>query len=348
MTVSTYNMADLFRLVDVSTPVNTHFMDTYFKQEVRFYTPEFSLDTIDKKKRLAPFCSPLAQGVPMKKEGYSTRSLKPAYIKPMQQIDPHTVFTRKAGEQFGPIIVSPAAREQALIAETFLDLRQQVDLRFEWMCREAIVFGKIIVDGDHYPNGAVEIDFGRNASLTSVTGYQWSDQTNANPMKDLQAQMLKSQKLSASSTTRIYFGTEAWDAFTSHPEVLKAIKVLDRGTTASFDPTSGTQDGEGGFQFQGTLFGGKVELWTCFDFYMDNTGAEVQALDPKKVVGVGNISGVQAYGPIINANAKYEPIPVFPSQWIPNSPAITHCQVESAPLMVPANPNASWVLTVLS
>jgi hypothetical protein len=73
-------------------------------------------------------------------------------------------------------------------------------------------------------------------------------------------------------------------------------------------------------------------------------------MSAKDVVLTGpNVMGFCCFGAIQDVNAQFQPLPIFPRNFIPNGdPAIENILTQSAPLMVPINPNATLKATVLA
>ena len=85
-----------------------------------------------------------------------------------------------------------------------------------------------------------------------------------------------------------------------------------------------------------------LRLWTYSNFYeVTLGGTRVGYIDTYDVIGVGNPMGKQAFGAIMDADAGLASLRMFPKMWKQEDPSATFIMAQSAPLMVPVNPNAS-------
>ena len=59
--------------------------------------------------------------------------------------------------------------------------------------------------------------------------------------------------------------------------------------------------------------------------------------------------GYRCFGAIIDPTASYQPIPIYPRNWMDDKadPVVETLLMQSAPLMVPVNPNATLKATVV-
>jgi len=347
-----YDTATLLEVI--YSPQNQPGLDGFwlkwFPQQINSQTERIYFDEVDLNEfRLAPFVSPNVQGKPMRSKGYSTKSFRPAYVKPKHIVDPTRSIPRRPGEAFLGSM-SLQARMDAIIADNLRRERQMIENRWDWMACQALVTGEVVVEGDDYPS--VTVDFGRDASLTTVlSGATLWTASTATVMADIQASRLASFRLSRSPVNTLIFGLDAWAAFLdkSHDDVQDLLNVLIRGNESLFN-ASNMNDGSP-YNYQGSMVGtggiGRLDMWTYSNFYEGDDGVGVPYFDPGTVVGLGNaIMGAQCFGAIMDRGAQMQALSMFPKMWDEDDPSVTYTMTASAPLMVPARPNNTFSIKV--
>lgn len=322
----------------------------WFPRQINSLTEKIYFDEIDENEyRLAPFVSPNVQGRPMRSKGFSTKSFRPAYVKPKHIVDPTRAIPRRAGEALLGS-ASLAERFDLIIADNMRRERQMIENRWDWMGCQALVTGQTVVAGDDYPS--VTVDFGRDASLTTVLsgGALWTA-TSATPMADIQSLRNKAFKLSRSPVNTLVFGLDAWAAFLdkSHADVQDLLNVLIRGNESLFN-ASNINDGQP-YNYQGSMVGtggiGRLDMWTYSNFYEGDDGVGVPYFDPGTLVGLGNaVQGAQCFGAIMDKRAGLAALSMFPKMWDEEDPSVTYTMTQSAPLMVPIRPNNTFSIKV--
>lgn len=347
MAIELYDTLTLVDVIRVQAPLVEYWLQ-WFPRQINFTTEEILFDTVAPDRRLAPFVAPNVQGKVIARRGYNTKTFKPAYVKPKFVIDPSQVIARIAGEQpLGGL--SMGQRWDAAIAECSRLGKEQMGRRWEWMAARALIDGAVTVSGENYP--AVTVNFGRDASLTiTLTGAARWDQSTSKPLEDLAAARLQVQRLAFVGITRLTFGLDAWAAFASNTEVQNLLKNTQRGSATDFNTAvpEGTP-----FEYRGTLTGsngvGKLELYTYNDQYEDETGSLQLFLDPRMVVGTGaGIQGARCFGAIRDKQAQLQALSIFPKMYDEEDPSVTYLLLQSAPLMVPAQPNGSFTMQVIA
>lgn len=148
----------------------------------------------------------------------------------------------------------------------------------------------------------------------------------------------------------LIFGTDAWSAFESHEDTLKLLDNMRRGSESNFN-TTGLTDGDP-VEYVGQISGpngvGRLDLWkysNSYDEGPNDAGAYTSTpyIHPGDVIGVGGaVGGVQAFGAIMDKKARLQALPIFPKMWEEEDPSATWTMSQSAPLMVPTNPNNTF------
>ncbi|MBT9098404.1 major capsid protein [Methylovulum psychrotolerans] len=321
-------------IASLYTP-STWLSDRYFAIVKEFSTEEIHFDKIGKKRRAAPFVSPLIEGQLMESQGYTTDSFKPAYLKPKTPIIPGTALKRAAGEAIGGML-SPLDRMALLVANELQDHKEQIDLRLEIMAGEVLRTGKVTVSGDKYVTKVV--DFGRDAALTvTLAGnYKWGG-TSATPLANLRAWALLVLKKSGAQVRDVTMDPDAWERFYADPEVKEEIKLFRGTSTLSAQPI----DEESGV-FMGTVGGFNI-------FVYAGIGENDELIYPSGTVTMASSQflGVRAFGAIQDEAAGLQAMAYFPKSWVVEDPSSRLVMTQSAPLMIPGRVNASFCATVL-
>ena len=343
MAFNIYETHDLVEVIRNTPPPSSFFLDNYFG---RVYTSEsefIDFDMIDKGRRLAPFVVPNVQGQPMLQRGYSTRQFKPAYIKMKDAVDPRRVMMRRPGEAFGGDL-SPQEREDAIVADIQADHRDMIYRRWEWMAAQAMLNGEVVVEGENYPTQTVR--FGRSASNTETLtgGSMWSAPTTAKPLDNIKTWAQQVQR-SGRKPTRLIMGVDASAAFFAADQVQQQFEAR-RGTTMGQNFERNNLSGDS-ITVHGTLPGG-IEVVTYNDIYEDNMGEEQPFMPANAVLLTGNVDGVQAFGAIMDRQSQYRAMPIFPKMYEQEDPSGLFILTQSAPLMVPLVPNATFRANVLT
>jgi hypothetical protein len=340
-------MADVFS-TDVLTAVlqsllgNPQFLlDRFFPITQAEATEQIHFDVIQGKRRIAPFVSPLVEGQVVASQGFVTNTFTPAYIKDKRVFDMNRPLKRMPGEQIGGTMM-PADRIRALVAFDMQDQLTMLRRRLEVMCGEVLTTGKSTISGDKYPTQVV--DFQRSATHTIVASPLWSAATPPilNNLQDWAQICLEDTGVFPSD---VIMTVDVWKIFRADAGVTNVLNVFRRYTDLpSVMPMA--QVTEGGVQM------GQIEgfnIWVYSGWYVDPaTGTEVPILPPGTVIMCSPaLEGVQAYGAIRDEEIGLQPVPYYVKSWLQMDPSVRYVMLQSAPIMVPFRPNASFMAKVL-
>lgn len=323
----------------------------FFGRQMNFETKFIDFERVNRRyKKLAPFVAPNVQGRVITTQGSTMQRFAPAYVKPKSVIDPQKVLVRQPGEvQYQAL--SNAQRRDAVIAEEVKEHRIRIENREEWLAAHALINGTVTISGEDYP--AQTVDFGRDASLTNVlAGAAKWDVSTGTPLADLKLMRQRTNTLSGQAVRKIVFGQNAWNLLTTRLELddPQNGNLLDTNFKGSGSDVTRMFDGFNGAEYVGRLAGrdgqGAFDCWVYFETYDDDAGAEQPFLNTNDVVGIGDIDGVRCYGAIHDPKAGYQALSVFMKNWVNEDPAVEYLLSQSAPLMVPGEPNASFRMRV--
>jgi len=343
---------DLVTLMGVQRRMKTaptFWLDNFFKNQINFDQEWIMFDKVyGDDRKLAPFVVPNVAGRPQRLDGYETFRFKPAYSKQKDVVDYTMHLERVAGEALGGTLTLEQ-RRNAVIAE--LLRLQKVKLRntFNWLAARSIIDGKVIIKGEDYPETLV--DFRRDPSLTTVlTGAAKWDVSTGNPLADIKDSRINANELSGARISRVIFGRNAWELFCQRVDLRDMMDKNFGGQNVNMTLIA---DGYGDtLEYMGSVSGtsgqGKIECWVDSTRFIDpETGTEEYYLDENTIVGVSDmVAGVRCFGAIKDAEAGYRSMEYFFKNWREPDPSQEYLLTQSAPLMVPKEPNATYSIKV--
>jgi hypothetical protein len=340
MSIDIFNTHVLSKVVERLDRPSSFLLDTFFGQEQTEESEEIHFDIDKSKPRLTPFAGKVVDD-----EGFTTKSFKPAYAKDKRRFDPARPLKRSIGEKIGGTL-SPQQRLEANLNRTLIKQLENLTRREEVMASEALRTGKVTVSGDEYPT--VVVDFQRDAALTVALagGSRWGE-TGVSALDNLEDWVALIQEKSGAVGRSVIMDALAWRVFKSDPKVEKLLDIrrIADSTNLSLGPIAFGQGGELA-RYVGTI--GDLDFWVYNDRYVDDNDV-VQKLLPDYTVLVGStgqLEGTRCYGAIQDEKAGYRAQRYFSKSWLEEDPAVRWLLLQSAPLIVPYRPNASFCATV--
>lgn len=336
MDTNVFSTRQLVALIDDLRVPRTFLLDTFFPQVHNADTEVIDFDIITKGRKLAPFVSPLVAGKPVKGRGLKTSTFKPAYVKPKEKVDLTMPLKRRPGERYAGDM-STMERHDQIIEDMLEDQTASITRRKEWMAAQAMDAGKVVVEGEDYPK--VEVDFGRDASLTKqlTLTARWGED-GVKVLDDLEDWATEVQDLSGAAPTDVILDPKAWKLARKDTDFRE---VLDnrRGTKSEIElgPLSMPVTGA---RYAGNS--GDFNFWIYQDTYEDDDGNAVKLVPDNTVwLGSAGVEGVQAHGAIMDPRAGLQALEYFPTNWISDDPVAEWLMLQSAPLVIPARANAT-------
>ncbi|MQX37882.1 major capsid protein [Roseospira navarrensis] len=323
----------------------THFLDRYFPRLQTFDSELVDFDVIQKGgMKLARFVMPTAAGRPVRSKGSVTKTFKPAYVKPLTEVDPNRPLTRRPGERYGGDM-TPAERRAAVVADILLEHRLQIVRRKEFMAGEILATGAVTVEGDDYPK--VVVDFGRDAALTqALTDTARWGETGVDPVKTLEDNAALTQEKSGLPATEVTFSPTAWTVFRANERVERLLDVRRQASGgAELGPIARGGPDKPKQRYVGTI--GDFDFWVYTDIAEAPDGSPLKLMADYQVIQAApQVAGVQAHGAIRDPRAGYQALEFFPKNWIEENPSAEFVMTQSAPLVVLPLPNATCSITV--
>lgn len=327
---------------NLKTP-SSFLLDTFFPNVQTSDKEEIFFDVTDSKPRISPFVSPLLPGKVVDGNGYQTKSFKPAYVKDKRRFDANIPYKRVAGEIIGGSL-APAQRYERALATTLTDQLENLTRREEVMAAEILRTGQVIVSGDGYPTATV--NFGRDAALTkALTGSATWETAAINPINDLEdwADLIQSKSGVVAKT--VVMDPDAWKIFRAKDDVKKFLDYR-RGTnnTLNVDPFIRGENAK--VRYVGSI--GDFDIYVYNDIYINDAGVETKLLPSKTVLMAAKdgLEGARCYGAIHDEKANWTAHRYFTKSWVEEDPSVRWLLLQSAPLVVPYRPNASFCATI--
>lgn len=340
-----------------------HFYSGYFPQIVLSDDEYIDFEKLPVEgRKLATFAMPLGRGYGVYDDSQRAYRVKPAYVILDDAIDPLKPLSFAPGIDesiFEQNEIDPMRRLELLKAAITGAHVRAYDRTLEWLAARAIVDGKVTLKGPEYPTTLV--DFGRNVGHTIVlgAGERFGD-AGVSVLDFVQStiDMIVTAEFGG-MTTDIVMGNLVVPHFTKNQEILDHMDInmsggrhkVERGLLAA-------SEDEDDFYPIGELFvggnsGHVIRLWVDNRTYIDpTTGAQARFTGSKQVVFLSSpkrISGFQCFGRIIDRDAKYKPMRLFPKNYLVGDAVKTeHIRHTGSPLMLPVNPNATASATVLA
>lgn len=327
--------------VRASNWLNMFYPNTFLSDQ-----EQIMFDNIDASREIAPFMLPNMPGKPIyQRDGERIKMFTPAYTKPKDAVTPGMGMKRTGPELVGRTAqMSPAARIAAAVADITQKHLDGISRLWEYMGARSVIDGTFTVNYQDNPHASVTLDFGRDAGHTIVkgAGAKWGD-SGVSAWDDVQewVDTVAAADYGAAPTD-ILFGKKAWAGFIKDADVQKRLDRDVKGVEAVMID-------------QGLIVKDKMRPWTLMGMFgtirvwlvsgIGNTfksgGNQVSILKDNEVfVCSAAVDGYRAFGAIRDLDSM-EATEIFPSTWIEPDPSRRFLMHQSAPLMIPVNPNAT-------
>ena len=336
-----FDTVELSSLVDNLPRPSSFLLDTAFPVMQTHESEDIAFDIRDGARRIAPFVSPLVGGKIVEGRGYRTERFQPAYVKIKSVLDTARPLKRAMGETIGGSL-APNERLQAILADQLAEHVDMINRRLEVMASEVLRTGRVTVSGEKYPTQVV--DFGRHSDHTAslLEAVQW-DVTDVDPAGDLETWSLAMLQRAGQAPDRVIMDIDAWKFFIKNPTVAARLDVrnLSAGTLNTTLPATV------GASLMGTLDGRAIYVYA--DWYVDPEDNTEKPILPSGTVILlaPRFQGVRAFGAIRDHSAGFIAQPYHSKSWVDEDPSVRYLLTQSAPLLIPSVPNASFCATVL-
>jgi hypothetical protein len=272
-----YEPRTLLEAFDQGAIAHTFLRDTFFG--AREYPPTnlVEFDFRRGRRKMAPFVAPLVGGKVMERQGYETRFYRAPRIAPVRALRTPDLEARLPGETIYNA-GTQADRAAELLADDAIFLDTAITRREEWMCRSLILNGAITVTADNgYTNVINYMESSQGAPNNHfVPTIKW-DQTNSDPLADLESARLAVIRDSGISPNIVLFGSSAKTAFLNNAAVSKFLDSI-RFQMATVEPII-VDDAV-------VRFGGQagLEYYSYAEYFEDDAGTLYPMLPPELVL----------------------------------------------------------------
>src|SRR5262252_3547734 len=256
---------------------HTFLRDTFFPAREYPPTALVEFDFRRGRRKMAPFVAPLVGGKVMERMGYETRFYRAPRIAPVRALRTPDLEARLPGET---IYQGRTAADRAadLIAEDSIFLDEAISRREEWMCRALLINGSITVTADNgYTNVINFMESSAGAPNNHfVPTVKW-DQTNSDPIADLEAARLAVIRDSGISPNVVLFGATAKSAFLNNANVSKFLDSI-RFQIATIKPV---------IQDEAVVIFGQqagLQYYSYAEYFEDDAGTLYPMLPPELVL----------------------------------------------------------------
>ena len=348
ITRSIYDTATLLGVMRELEPVQSFWLDLAFPGVINFSDEYIDFSKITETRKIAPLVMPTSQGKPIYGQAEKVYRFRPAYVKVKDAVNPQTMIRRKAGlgELLLPTALDPMSRFDATVGEIMRQHRDAIARRWEWLAAQAILNGTVTLSGDDYPTTTIDFERDSGHTITKGVATRWGD-AGISIVEDIEtwSALMRNAKFGG-APTKLIVGSDVWPVMKADDEIKELLRTDLRqtsGTSFNFGPRDGLQ-----VEFMGRI-SQNLEVWVYSDYYEDTSGTAVPFMDSRDVVLIGpNVQGVKCFGAILDKAANLSPLAVFPKMWDQEDPSATQIMTQSAPLMVPVNPNATLKARVLA
>lgn len=343
---STHTLLGVFWDNEYMKPPENYWLQ-FFPSQLEFTTETIDFSQITDVRKLAPLVVPTAQGVPIYSAAERMTMVKPAYVKPKDPVSATRMIRRAAGlgELGLQTPLTPQQRYNAIVADIMRQHRYAIERRWEWMAAGAIIDGRNVLEDERYPRTIVDFERDPNHTVVLGVGARWGD-AGVSILDNLQAWRTQvRQARFGGVTNRLTVGAEVWDVMRKDAEIKELLNIQYR-SGANINLRMGMREGLE-VEYVGNIE--TLEVYVYSDYYQQPDGTVVPYMSTKDVVLTGpNVNGVRCFGAIQDIGAQLQAVPVWPKMWPEQDPSATFIMTQSAPLMVPINPNSTFKATVIA
>ena len=326
MTISMFEIRTMLAAIEQMYIPKTFLLDMFFKKENIANTKHVDIDIIKGKRRLAPFVQPMAEGKVVEREGYTTNSIIPPYVKPKMPFTAMDLLNRQRGDTIYQGNASPAVRAQMQLGKDLLKLNQMIIRREEWMAAQGLNTGIVTISGDGI-DAQIDFNMGATHKITLAGAALWDD-SSSTPLANLRAWKQLVAKDSGLVPDVAVFGSDVVNAFLAHATVKSNLDTR-RIELGQIKPE---------LLPNGASYIGRIEqldIYTYDEYYLDDADV-LQPMVPVDKVWLGSTRAdtTRQYGAIQDLEAMAV-VKYFPKSWITKDPSVQWVMLQSAPIVCP-------------
>lgn len=345
MTINIYETRTMMKAINLMNPTRTFLKDAFFGVPSTFLTEKIDVDVKKGKRRMAPFIAPRVGGIVIQRDGFETKTISTPKIAPERILTIDDITKRGLGENIYSS-KSPDERARELLATDLIELDDYITRREEWMCRELLLNGKIVIS-EQTDNGKEiekQVDFNFTNKVTLSGTDLWSS-ADSDPIEDLKTWKKNIVKKTGKNPDTVIMADNVINVFLKHPKVKDLFNTLNM-KFGIIEPS---------IKVDGTTFYGKlpeigVEIYTYDEWFLNDEGTETEMIPSGTVIMLSKNTGKTAYGAVTQME-KEEFITIegtrVPKQYSDNKNEIKALRLTSRPVPVPDDVDSWYVSTVL-
>jgi hypothetical protein len=318
----------MLRQLEILKPPQS-FLRNWFPETVQSNSEFVDIDVYKGKRRLAPFVSPQSQGKVTNRERYTTRTIKPPYIKMKRATEAADTLQRAMGEN--PFSGrSPQQRAAEILAQDLREMVWDIERREEWMRAQLLMTGKFTLVGEGFDQ--LDIDMLQDAGNQFTTGEitaTWDNTSTARPIKDFRDMNRVIVQKTGKSARDVVMGIDAFDAFVKTDEVQDEINLRRINGNAFLNSVSDDM----GATLHGDV--GGFRIWTYNEWYLDESDVEQPMIPAKKLfMAPQNLRAANHYAAIqdLEVPGGNAALRFWPKTWTEPDPSVRWLMIQSAPM----------------
>ncbi|MNW36158.1 Phage major capsid protein E [compost metagenome] len=334
----------LVQVVEAFPKDSYYLTNTYAREGDTFTTDEVEIQTKKGHRPLAPYVNELLPGKVVLRTGFTSKTYRPALLKPMRIITRHDLKVKQVGETLiNP--KTPEQRYQELIVRDLSDITDTIDRRKVQQLSEIMFTGKTEQIGE----GVSQIlDWGfTNIEVLSGTDLFSNDTTDV--ISYLTEKVQEVMEKSGRTVRRVLTTAQVGRRIVNHPTVLDKIKNgkenLDMGDLNQRILPEGVI-------YHGYLRQANLEIWSYTNSYTDEAGNEVNYIPAGTLALLPDGQPFEfLYGANLVANENgdfvFAEAKIYPQVLSEVEPPSRKLQLLSRPICVPDNVDGWYVAKVL-
>ncbi|MBU0680111.1 MAG: major capsid protein [Proteobacteria bacterium] len=338
MAIDIYARRTLLKAQRQIPQARTWLRDTFFTGKKEFDTKHVDIDIVKGKRKMAAFVSPLKEGKVVTRDGHTTDTFTPPYLKEKSPLLPQDFYNRSAGAHLYADDMSPEQRTAEALGEIMANLNDRFTRREEAMCAEAMNSGTVTCTGEGIE---MVVDFGMPAENKAIlTGTAlWTDAAS-DPLENLVDWSMGQAQRSGLVPTHGVIGLDAWKALRKNVNFTKALDNR-RINNGQIDPRLLPD----GVSYLGTIneAGVAIDLYTYAEWYVDPVTTLENPMVPADRLWLGSTAARcdKLYGAIEDMSAGgLAVMDRFPKTFETQDPSALWFLLQSAPLMAMLQPDA--------
>lgn len=252
----------------------TFFMSTFFPKVKTTLAKKVEIEFKKGKRSMAPFVAPRIGGKVIERDGYNTKEFEPPKIAPERPLTVDELENKAFGENVYSL-KSADEREADILAEDLVELDNTITRREEWMCRCAMMEGKVVAKGEGFEK---EIDFGFENLITLIGEALWTNE-NSDPIGLFEKYRRIQIKDTGHAPDIVLLGEEAGPLFEQHPKVQAYFDKKDMNM-GKIEPSIISDS----VTFIGKINKLGLEIYTYDEWFLDDDGTEKPMMPKDKIL----------------------------------------------------------------